>query len=326
MTDTPRLLDQIVNLTAQRYIDVLEFSLLKTLYDAVVPTQLRLLKFDSDNSPVLEIIQLKRRRKTSYRKIKVEPEIEAAIQHMQENKVMEYSTPLGDGVAAIYSMNNDKEGSAYLILQLNEPLSDAHACLASGVVKVNINFFKQLEASQIDELTGLANRKMFDDTIKNIYELSYANDHKDSGESESEVADKYWLVMIGIDQYEDVINNYGHLYGDEVLVQVAMLTRECFHEKDMIFRFGGEDFVVILRSKHRATCEESIKRLQESIAAYDFPDVDDITVSTGVTEIIIDSLRVNLMETVDQALHYSQDDTGNRITFFEDINATDGAP
>ncbi|MBT4520686.1 MAG: GGDEF domain-containing protein [Halieaceae bacterium] len=319
MANVPRLLDQIMDLTAQRYIELLEFSLLQTLNSAVEPSQLKLLTLDEQLEPVTEIKPRKNRFKVSKRKIKTEAEVLDAIKEMSGSEVTEQSIPFKEGVILLQCLKSGELTSTYLIMQFDDQISDAQAHLVSSLVQINSTFYRLLEDSQIDQLTGLANRKTFDDTITKIHELVYpdSSDHSDNKRSEHPY--KYWLVMVGIDQLNGIINNLGHLYGDEVLLQVAQIIMDCFRENDMIFRFGGEEFVIILRSKCHESCEVALARFRDLTAAHSFPEVGDITVSTGAAEILRDTSHVSLMEYSAKALHHNKDEQTGRITFYDEL-------
>jgi two-component system cell cycle response regulator len=322
MQYAPRLIDQIVDLTALRDMDLLEFSLLKTLNNSMRPTQLKLLKFDCNFDPLRVVEFQEGECKVSSELFHIQQEIQTAVQHMGRCGAMDYTTPYLEGFITLYCLKRSEARSTYLVLMLQNRLSDIDAYLVLGLLQVHRNFFELLEESQMDQLTGLSNRKTFDETITKVYDIIYPRNSTESGENRSKKTPKYWLAMLDIDHFKKVNDNFGHLYGDEVLLLIAQILKGCFREDDMIFRFGGEEFVVILRSEDRATCEVALERLREKIAKYDFPRVGSVTVSVGVTELISDIFHVTLMDYADQALYHSKGSGRNQITFFEDLVAS----
>jgi len=322
MQYAPRLIDQIVDLTALRDMDLLEFSLLKTLNNSMRPTQLKLLKFDCNFSPLRVVEFQDGECKVSAEHIHIQQEIQAAVQHMGRCGAMDYTTHYLEGFITLYCLKRNESRSTYLVLMLKDRLPDIDAYLVSGLLQVHRNFFQLLEESQLDQLTGLSNRKTFDETITKVYDLIYPKNSTEPGNKRSNNTPKYWLAMFDIDHFKKVNDNFGHLYGDEVLLLIAQIIKGCFREDDMIFRFGGEEFVVILRSESRTTCEVALERLREKVAKYDFPRVGSVTISIGVTELISDIFHVTLMDYADKALYHSKDSGRNQTTFFEDLVTT----
>ena len=322
MQYAPRLIDQIVDLTSLRDMELLEFSLLKTLNNSMRPTQLKLLKFDCNFKPLREVEFQGEECKVSAELIHIQQEIQAAVQHMARCGAMDYTTSYLQGFITLFCLKRSEASSTYLVMMLQDRLADIDSYLVSGLLQVHRNFFELLEESQMDQLTGLANRKTFDETITKVYDLIYPKNSPGPGNKRSNNVPKYWLAMLDIDHFKKVNDNFGHLYGDEVLLLISQIIKGCFREDDMIFRFGGEEFIVILRSEDRTTCEVALERLREKIATYDFPRVGNVTISIGVTELISDIFHVTLMDYADKALYHSKDSGRNQTSFFEDLVTT----
>ena len=129
----------------------------------------------------------------------------------------------------------------------------------------------------------------------------------------------YWLVMVDIDHFKSVNDRFGHLYGDEVLLLLSQLMKASFRQDDMIFRFGGEEFVLIVRCPDQASCLVTLDRFRERIEQYSFPQVGTVTVSLGVTKMQRETFLATLLDYADQALYYSKRNGRNQVTFFEDM-------
>lgn len=121
-----------------------------------------------------------------------------------------------------------------------------------------------------DALTGLMNRRCFEEhfewTLKNTQRTS-------------EVLS---LVMIDIDHFKEINDNYGHQMGDSVLIAIAMAIKEGSRENDFPARWGGEEFIVLL---HGADVEQSVmvaERIRENIAEIHLLD-NKISASIGVS-------------------------------------------
>jgi diguanylate cyclase (GGDEF)-like protein len=122
--------------------------------------------------------------------------------------------------------------------------------MVSGIVGVYRNFHSLLAYSERDSLTGLLNRKTFDDQLARMLQAVNDQNLLLPGQSERRHAseeEQQWLAVVDVDHFKSVNDRFGHLYGDEVLILIANLLTSSFRSQDRVFRFGGEEFVILLR-------------------------------------------------------------------------------
>ena len=81
----------------------------------------------------------------------------------------------------------------------------------------------------------------------------------------------YWLGVVDIDHFKRVNDGFGHLIGDEVLVLVARIMRQSFRHYDRLYRFGGEEFVVLLRGGDEEDAKAAFERFRTNVESYLFP-------------------------------------------------------
>lgn len=177
------------------------------------------------------------------------------------------------------------------------------------------NYVSLLQDNQRDHLTGLLNRKSFDDhMMKVILSLSETNKRK---------ADKvsYCLAVLDIDHFKNVNDTYGHLLGDEVLLHFAQCMNDTFREYDLLFRVGGEEFVVVLKNVSADLAHTIFERFRTVVETHYFPQVGQITASIGVTEITGSDLPVTIIDRADQALYYAKNHGRNQVFFYEALRA-----
>lgn len=110
------------------------------------------------------------------------------------------------------------------------------------------------ELSSRDALTGLANRRQF--------ELAMAREI----DRVARAGEPALVLMIDIDHFKRVNDNYGHLIGDEVLLLMSRLMRSSFRFDDRLYRFGGEEFVVLLSSADAAAAQAIADRILQRVA------------------------------------------------------------
>jgi GGDEF domain-containing protein len=156
------------------------------------------------------------------------------------------------------------------------------------VFQVYQNYQSLLDYSERDALTGLFNRKTFDEQFaaqrparpwqQQAPERGARISAEVSPTSEPVQNGWRWWTSTTSSMVND---RFGHLYGDEVLILVANILRSSFRSHDRIFRFGGEEFVVLLRSTTLSKAHKVFNRFREAVQEYHFPQVGHVTVSLG---------------------------------------------
>jgi len=196
--------------------------------------------------------------------------------------------------------------------------------LISGYFQIYKNYLKLLDESERDTLTGLLNRRTFERDLQKV--LTEKNNQmtylQDDGQRRSD-KDNYthWLAVTDIDFFKRVNDNFGHLYGDEVLLLMANLMRESFRGNDILFRFGGEEFVIILRSTSKDGAYQALERFRRTVEEYDFPQVGRVTTSLGYVEIAENSIPTEILGFADEALYFSKDNGRNQLNQYEKLIA-----
>lgn len=194
-----------------------------------------------------------------------------------------------------------------------------------GILVVYRNFQNLLDYSERDSLTGLLNRKTFDDNFSKIIRTGMQRQSHDNAEQvETERRDshrekQHWLAVLDIDHFKRVNDQFGHLYGDEVLILVANLMRSSFRPSDKLFRFGGEEFVILLRSTSKDDAQMIFERFRENVARYPFPQVGTVTISIGFAHIDPFEPAVGIIGRADQALYFAKSNGRNRVCQYEDL-------
>ena len=219
---------------------------------------------------------------------------------------------------------NDKVHTCLEVIQAR-PFSAQKIDTINSVFQVFQNYQSLLDYSERDALTGLFNRKTFDErfaraTAHDNSEPMALELPRDSAEPGAEGADRQWLAVVDIDHFKMVNDRFGHLYGDEVLILVANILRSSFRSHDRIFRFGGEEFVVLLRSTSLATAHKVFNRFRKNVEDYYFPQVGQVTVSVGFVSAENGS-PVEVLGRADQALYFAKENGRNQVRYYDDLVA-----
>lgn len=196
-----------------------------------------------------------------------------------------------------------------------------------GIVSVYKNFQNLLDYSERDSLTGLLNRKTFDDQLAKMLQHTSEQEQLAPEQAERRQHDeqeKQWLAVVDVDHFKLVNDKFGHLYGDEVLILIANLMQSSFRTQDRVFRFGGEEFVVLLRSTTLENAHRIIERFRTNVETHDFPQVGRVTVSVGYVSISAYESPVIILGRADQALYYAKSHGRNLACHYDELVA-DGA-
>jgi diguanylate cyclase (GGDEF)-like protein len=217
---------------------------------------------------------------------------------------------------------NDDDVVACLEIHSRRMLSNTIMQMIDGVLGVYRNFRNLLDYSERDSLTGLLNRKTFDDRLARMLQSSPEHDPCPPGLSERRQhheLEQQWLAVVDVDHFKAVNDKFGHLYGDEVLILIANLLQSSFRAQDRVFRFGGEEFVVLLRSTTLENAQKIIERFRTNVEQHSFPQVGQVTVSVGFVSINAFESPVVTLGRADQALYYAKSNGRNRACHYAEL-------
>ncbi|MAZ66818.1 MAG: hypothetical protein CMF25_06880 [Kangiellaceae bacterium] len=125
-----------------------------------------------------------------------------------------------------------------------------------------------------DRLTGLLNRRQLDEFMEHIFCDSLHQQRRKKLPIRC-------IALLDIDHFKAINDNYGHLFGDEVLINIANQMRYCFRQEDGVYRYGGEEFVVVLEYVSAEEAHVILDRFRQHIESFDFPEKIKVTISIG---------------------------------------------
>ena len=169
----------------------------------------------------------------------------------------------------------------------------------------------QLTKALTDPLTGLPNRRAFEDAVRRQIAQW------------SRMDSPFSLLLIDLDQFKEINDECGHLAGDAVLRGVSRMTSAVLRDMDLVCRWGGDELVAILPGTDLAGGETAAVRVQAqaSTSTYPFDDVVlQATLSIGLTVVRKGDTFESVFKRADQALYHSKDD-GRNCIYLHDGNA-----
>lgn len=196
--------------------------------------------------------------------------------------------------------------------------------LLKGMVHFFNNFVALLDYGETDILTGLPSRKTFE---KHLYELMESAVVCGDVENTSNLARRkppvgdvtHWLAVCDIDDFKSVNNAFGHMIGDEVLIMLARTLRQSFRFTDHLFRYGGEEFVIMLQPTDDVSAHNVFERFRSTVERETFSRVGHITVSIGYTRLMQTDTLDSAVNRADEAVYYAKQHGRNQVACHEQL-------
>jgi diguanylate cyclase (GGDEF)-like protein len=191
-------------------------------------------------------------------------------------------------------------GTLYLLLVL----------LLCSVTSYTMNYFRRMnfvnsinlmKLSTTDYLTQIYNRGKLEDELSSAIVFS------------NKCQRQLTLILFDLDNFKMINDSLGHLDGDRLIVQITSLVRESIREEDIFARWGGDEFVLLLPDKDKASGAALAERLRDTIEMNNFNVEVDVKCSFGVVELTPGDDSNSLMKRADQMLYMAKNSGGNRV-------------
>ena len=210
------------------------------------------------------------------------------------------------------SSNQDEEINAlFLKLGANDyikkPFSkEEFSCRINNSIESLENIQQITNHANRDFLTGLYNRRYFFSSMQEYLETL------------RESHEQFALTMIDIDNFKSINDTYGHDIGDRVIVSLSEILRTSTNHNDIVSRFGGEEFCLVLKNINRYSAPEILERIREKVESFNF-EIDkkkslSFTISLGATIHHTQDLE-ELIAEADMLLYKAKNTGKNRLIF-----------
>ena len=208
-----------------------------------------------------------------------------------------------------------------LEIQSEQSLDGATEGMVTGLLRIYRNVQGLLDYGEKDSLTELLNRKTFDGAF--IKATFHDSESRQLALPERRMVHggSYWLAVIDIDHFKRVNDSFGHLIGDEVLVLIARLMRASFRFNDQLYRFGGEEFVILMRCATTEDAAGVLERFRTRVQEHAFPQIGHITVSVGFASLTADDTPGAAFDRADKAVYYAKGHGRNQVCSYQALVA-----
>lgn len=217
-------------------------------------------------------------------KLAIEDRLSAIATHMHQYRLVEESR------------NQQAEQKINELTQRLQMLQSESRELKKKVVK-------QRQLAMLDRLTGIPNRMAYDERLEQEYRR-WRRFHEN-----------LCLMVIDIDFFKKINDNFGHKAGDRVLAKIAGLISECTRETDYVARYGGEEFTVLMTGAKINDALRVANGIREAIADCGFHFREQsvpVTVSAGLAQFTDNDTPEDVFERADQALYKAKNAGRNR--------------
>mgnify|MGYP001052240458 CR=1 FL=1 len=202
----------------------------------------------------------------------------------------------------IVSMKSNNGNIHIFGVHINRFTDDLYSILFSNETSSYIEKSNLQRKVIKDKLTGAFNREYFDMVIDDLI---------DNNDNSNE---NFSFCMLDIDHFKDVNDNYGHNVGDEVLKELVNLIKKNSRSEDILIRWGGEEFILILKVKDKKALHSATENLRITIKNYLFSHVDHLTCSFGASFYKNDEQILDTIKRTDSALYIAKNNGRNQVT------------
>ncbi|KXF80305.1 GGDEF domain-containing protein [Enterovibrio coralii] len=310
------VLDSVVDITAQTESDTISESLITTVLQLTPANQVLVLDYNPETSPEFLVVACS--------DIFLYEEEKDAIERILRDciatgeNVVEFSKAENQSLLAVPIRYGEKEEIHGVVFCKTDQLKGDEVQLIEGLAKVYENYQKIISASERDGLTGLYNRKVLTTKIDLLLDRFLIQ----GSSITDDPSHHHWVCIFDIDHFKQINDALGHVFGDEVILLITALMKQAFDEEDILFRYGGDEFVVIMHPQPREDMEKTIRSFIKSVNERDYGQAKDVSISMGAASINDQELNaITVLGFADQALYKAKQNGRNQVAFYEDLIA-----
>jgi len=215
----------------------------------------------------------------------------------------------------VFPIAGDREVVGLLEMEMPGAMAPRDASLVRGILRILKNQLSLLDYGERDTLTGLLNRKTFE------YRFEKLCQSLRECVSAGSTVQPSWLGLVDVDHFKFINDSHGHLFGDEVLLLVSQIMTRTLRGGDQLFRFGGEEFVIVLEEVTTAGAHSAFERVRAAVDGHTFPQLGHVTISLGYTQVRPQDVPATCIERADAALYYAKRNGRNNVREYEELVA-----
>jgi diguanylate cyclase (GGDEF)-like protein len=322
MYASPQLMDRVAATTGHRDRDEIELSLVQLLLQFLQADAVALFKLVNNGTGLGALhciaatavhgqVEIVRGAATTYL-LRDHPAWQRCVETGEPQQLQR----IPGGCETLFAVPDEGEEIAGVLQVHSRSSADARDLhLVGGVLRIVRNHMALIDYGERDTLTGLLNRKTFETQFQKL-----RRELPPAGQAGSKPC---WIGLVDVDHFKAVNDGYGHVFGDEVLLLVSQIIQRSFRGHDRVYRFGGEEFVILLQECPEQATAAALERLRAAVERHRFPQIGTVTVSIGWTMIRPQDAPADAIGRADTALYHAKDCGRNQVFQHERL-ITDG--
>ncbi len=216
------------------------------------------------------------------------------------------------GARTLFQQRINAEQKVFVIV--NGTLAQEQIDFVRAGLQMYVNQVKLLKRTTRDSLTNLLNRDAFEKKMRSLYSRNGLYRRRSREQTYNGC-----FAIADIDNFKRVNDTFGHVNGDKVLVLFAQIMRDSFRDDDVLCRFGGEEFVIVLSDIEVAVAMKALQRFKNTVASTEFPQGVTVTVSIGCTQLNLEMSLDVMTARADKALYYAKRHGRNKLCHYENL-------
>ncbi len=222
------------------------------------------------------------------------------------------TTVTGKGVHSMFQQSISAQQKVFVVV--DAALQQEQLDFVRAGMKIYVNQVKLLKRTTRDSLANLLNRDTLERRMRSLCAKNGLHRRRSVEPSSTGC-----FAIADLDKFKRVNDTYGHVCGDKVLVMFAQIMRDSFRDDDVLCRFGGEEFVIVLADIDVVIAMNALQRFRQTVANTEFPQGVSVTVSIGCTQLNLDRSLDMLTARADKALYYAKAHGRNKLCCYEDL-------
>lgn len=314
-----RLLDSVATFTGQRDLGAMDYSLVLSLAQLPAAQSAALARTgDADELRIIACAAADLMHGGGPANVAaVQAPSWATLRRCIERAATETHTEHGTCTLCVPIRRDGRVIGALQLVTTTAP--DAARPLLEGFARIYANYTALLLDSERDKLTGLCNRRTLEGQLQRLLVEHGATLDLAAAGPAGEDTPQVWLGISDIDHFKHVNDTYGHVVGDEIILLLAQQMKASFRHGDMLFRFGGEEFVVLLGGITATHAHAAMERYRRSVEAREYPQVGRVTISIGYACANRMDYPESLIERADKALYYAKEHGRNATCNYDQL-------
>jgi len=194
------------------------------------------------------------------------------------------------------------------------------------VLRINRVLRERFLLNQRDKMIKELQRLTIEDPLTGLFNSRYLFDQLDK---EMNRAKRYLhplsLMFIDIDKFKSINDTYGHIMGDKILLQIANRLKDCLRSNDTAYRFGGDEYTIILPEttlpEAKFVADRIINKFDHDCLTINDKEISKISLSIGITEYQINEGIEQLLHRADVTMYEAKQSEGNSLVITPEIEA-----